>query len=89
MHKYVLLESGLTEKDLGIPVDTKSNMSQQYALVVKKVNDILGCLKQNTAGRLRHMILPLYTVLLRLHLECWVQFWDPHCKQDMGKLERF
>lgn len=37
------MESSFVEKDLGLLVDTKLNMSQQFALVAKKTNDILVC----------------------------------------------
>lgn len=36
----------LTEKDLGVPVDTKLNMNQQHTLPTEQTNRLLGCIRQ-------------------------------------------
>ena len=71
------LESSLAERDPGVVVDTKLNMSQQYALATKKTNGILGCTGRSVVSRLREVTLPLYSALMNPHLEYCVQFWTP------------
>jgi len=56
------------EKGMGVLVDTKWNVSQQYAHWAEQANSILACFRKNIASRSREMSISLYSALVRPHL---------------------
>ncbi|KAK4829282.1 hypothetical protein QYF61_002674 [Mycteria americana] len=73
------LESSPTERDLGVLVDSRLNMSQECALAAKRANHTLGCIKHSITSRSKE------SALVRPHLEYCVQFWAPQFQKD-GKV---
>ncbi|RMC01545.1 hypothetical protein DUI87_21986 [Hirundo rustica rustica] len=78
------IETRPVKKDLGALVD--ENLSQQFAFASQKANGILGCITKGITGRLRAVILLIYSDLMRpphLGSECSLKH-----KKDMDLLDQ-
>lgn len=66
------LEYSPIKRESGAFVDGKQNVSQQFALMAKMANCIMGRIKHNIANLLKEMIVLLSSALSWPHLECCV-----------------
>ncbi len=80
------LESVKCVKALGFSIAFSLKFSQQCKDAAGKANRMLGFINRNFSFITRHVILLLYTSLVRPHLEYAVQFWAPHHAKDIAKL---
>ena len=72
---------GIITKDLKWQKQTKKSW--------KTANRVLGFIASNCKYKNKELNLPLYKSLVRPHLERAVQFWSPHLRRDIDKIERY
>lgn len=67
------LENSFAQKVWGVLVNKKLNVNQQYVLVAKRNNHVLGCIRKRVASKLME-VTTLCLALSRLHVKCCVEF---------------
>ncbi|KAJ7396002.1 hypothetical protein BTVI_149391 [Pitangus sulphuratus] len=83
------IESSPDEKDLGVLVGERLDMTQPCAHAAQKAKHVLGCIHSSVGSRSREGILPLYSALMRPHLDCCIRLWGLQHRKDMDQLERY
>lgn len=81
-----MLESSSAERDLGVLLDSRLNMSQQCP-GSQEGHPCPGCIKHSIASWAREVIVLPCSALVRPHLEHCVQFWASQDKKDINLLE--
>ena len=82
------ISEGNQEKDLGVIVTGDLKSKQQCIAACNKANRMLGFINRSVHFRNQEVILKLYLSLVRPHLDYGVQFWCPHYRMDIDRLEK-
>ena len=83
-----ILNTTLKEKDLGLTISADMKVSEQCGIAAAKGNQNLGLFRRNIVYKEKELIIPLYTTIVRPHLEYCMQAWRPYRKKDVDMLER-
>jgi hypothetical protein len=75
------------EKDLGIIVDNKLSFESHLNHICNKANRVMGLIRRTFDNLTPKIFKPLYTALVRSHLEYGQAIWSPYTIKDIKKLE--
>ena len=81
------LERPLMEKDLGIYIDRQLNFKKHIDFITKKAHSIMGIIKRNFMQLDKNIFVPLYTTIVRPHLEYGQSIWSPYKRGEVRKIE--
>ena len=76
------------QRDLAIIITKDLKWQKQTEKSCKTANRVLGFIARNFIYKNKELIIPLYKFQVRPHLEHAVQFWYPHLRRDIDKMEK-
>ena len=84
----VTLASHSSQRDLGVLISDNCLPGNQCALAAKKANQILGQINRAFSCKTKDIMLQIFKVFVRPHLEYAVTAWSPWLRKDIEILER-
>ena len=81
------LAESQVEKDLGVQIDNQLNFDKHITDAIKKANSKLGMIKRTFVYLDKDLLTPLYTSLVRPHLEYGNVVWSPSLQQHIKAIE--
>ncbi len=73
--------------DLGVTISSDLKHVNPCKKAYNKANTMLGFISRNFESKTPEVMLSLYNLLVRPHLERAVQFWSPNNRKDIEVLE--
>ncbi len=84
---YTGIKKTTAEKDIGVVIDDKLTFSDHLAEKINKANKIVGLIRRTFVHLEPEIFRPLFTTLVRPHLEYANQVWCPHLVRDIEAVE--
>ena len=84
----IMLTHTLTEKDLGINIDSELNFEEHLSEKVNKANQIMGLIRRSFSFLNVSTFSQLYKAHVRPHLEYAIQAWHPMRKKDIDIIDK-
>ncbi|CAF0843588.1 unnamed protein product [Brachionus calyciflorus] len=81
--RTTVLSETTCEKDLGVIITNDLKWNKQFVSASARSNRALGQIKCSFTYLSKETIIPLFTALLRPHLEYAVSSWSPHTKSKI------
>ena len=83
-----MLEAQANQRDLGVIITDDCLPGAQCALAAKKANQVLGQVSRSFSCKTKDVMLQIYKVFIRPHLEYAVTSWSPWQRKDVEILEK-
>ena len=82
-----IISSETRQKDLGVLISDSCQPSEHCAMAAKKANQVLGRINRSFSCYTKDIMLQIYKVFVRPHLEYAVSAWSPWLRKDIHTLE--
>ena len=83
-----ILSKTVTEKYLGVTINSNMKVSEQCRIAASKGNQILGMFRISITYKDKSLILPLYRAIVIPHLEYCIHASSPYLRKDIHMLEK-
>ena len=83
-----IIASSSCQKDLGIIISENGLPGDQCRAAAKKANQVLEQINRSFTCYNKEVMLPIYKVFIRPHLEYGIAAWCPWLKKDIETLEK-
>ena len=83
-----VLESVCNQRDLGIQISDSCLPGNQCAQAAKKANQVLGQISRTFSCKTKDVMLQIYKIFVRPHLEYCIEVWNPSFQGDISSMEK-